>query len=181
MPRIATLKGETNYGGGKRLVLFDRRGVNFFTTSLPSGIIVPSAIVTSPNYPGIEFRFTPATLEYEEKPSKIGGVTIYNTELSGLIPKDRSDITDLIISMSHQRFVGFYEDNNRQVKIIGTPDAPAKLELVSIKHKSVITDRNEYALQLVRSGDKPALSYTNTQQPGIGIGYMIIGSTFIVQ
>lgn len=180
--RKGELNGERNFGGGSRLILVDHKGVIPFKPDLFRGTKVSSIISLYPGYAGIEFRYTPSTLHFEEKPKKIGGTTIYATEVSGFIPKDRPELLEEFFKLDKKRFVGFYLDNNGKVRIIGTVENPATFSLVKTDHKEVLTDRNEYSISLSIERSFPAFHYSNVSAlpTGSGIGWMTIGSTFIV-
>jgi hypothetical protein len=146
---------EPNFGGAVTAILYVRLK-DVLTFPIRSGINIESEIILKPGKSWNKIEFT--ALEYEELRKPSGGGYKYMQELSGIIAKDRPEITQIFEQNNLSQFIVLYTDKNSITRIIGNPKEPARFDVPKKQHRKFM-ERNGYEVIVFCDTREPAPSY----------------------
>jgi len=106
------------------------------------------------------FDFIQHTLSFTETTDIVDGNEIFNTELSGVIPKIRKEAIKSLIELKRTRVISQAKDRNDLSRIIGRLDSPAVL-LWKASTKPEFEGLNAIELTIKVTYSKPA-AFANT-------------------
>jgi|GEM_PF-2099864 hypothetical protein len=167
LPTVLDRLAEQNNAGACYLQFIPVANIDSFPEevrgTLPSAIDLIDDAVWTTIYP------TRWTQDFSEGWVKVNGANCSKASLTCVVPKDRAAIFYGLWQLHRGRFVVLHHDLNKTVKVLGTKDEPAMVNVVELSHGSKPgSDRNHYELQVTVTRSSPCPFYlSNAPVPGV--------------
>lgn len=104
---------------------------HLFITSFPAAVnhVISTAIITSS--PWLNGYATYETLQFNEEDIKSGHGKSYRAQISGFIPGEYPELTQLLFEMEQmEKFVVQLRNSQGKIRIIGSPERPLEFSSV---------------------------------------------------
>lgn len=95
-----------------------------------------------------EIYCTPESMEFDEPSERTVAGTHYNTQVSGFIPRDSSDVLEAMNDMERKPYVLIFKDGNGNFKLAGTASEPLYIDS-SLNSGRQVSDRAGYSISFV--------------------------------
>lgn len=167
LPTTVERLRETNNAGACYLQLVPAADIDTFPEEVRGALI--SAITLLSGLGWITVHPTKWTQDFDENWLKKDGATYSEATLACVIPKDRVELLYGLWQLHQGRFVVLHHDLNKTVKVLGSKEYPAMVNVVKLKHGSKPgQDRNQYELQ-VSVTRRTACPFYEATPPAIGV------------
>lgn len=118
-----------NRGGYRSFVFIPDFDVAEFPT-ITNHTIPNSGIVLHTGKAWYQGYATAETLSFADDPDKSGNGTAFNLKVSGLVPGDKPELTNLLFQMEDIRFLVKLTDTRGKLKLIGSQAFPLEFKAV---------------------------------------------------
>lgn len=102
-----------------------------------------------------KIEFTMDTLTFKEEPVLVAGDNAFKKSISGIIPKDRIEVFQILKAWNKKRAMVLLIDRNESALVFGSKTEPAVL-MFNRSNGPTPDDRNQYEITIIQTSKEPA-------------------------